>query len=140
MGETVLPSHVGPDADPTVWALEFRARNTNTLKKDTVLSVIDDIIPKGRHKVNINDPVKCILVEVNPLFCGLSILPHWAELKKYNMHSLTSADEPKPKQGSPAAQGMPPLPKGVSSMATSSDAVVASSDAPKDSAPATIAP
>jgi hypothetical protein len=137
LAETVLPSHVGPDADPTVWALEFKARNTNTLTKELVLGVIDEIVPKGRHKVNINDPVKCILVEANHLFCGLSILSHWAELKKYNMNSLTSLDEPKPKQGSPGAQGMPPLPKGVCNTAASSPPAVASSDGAKDSAPAT---
>ncbi|CAK0862222.1 unnamed protein product [Prorocentrum cordatum] len=50
LAQTVLPGHVGPDAEPTVWALEFRARNTSTLKKDTVLAVIDEIVPKGRHK------------------------------------------------------------------------------------------
>jgi len=67
----ILPQHVGPDAEPTVWSLEFKTRNTNTLKKDDVLQVIDDIVPKGKHKVSLSDPIKCIMVEVNPLFLWL---------------------------------------------------------------------
>merc|ERR1712217_389363 len=52
--------------------------------------------------VNLNDPKKCILVEVNPLFCGLSVLPSWASLKKYNLHALTSSDDKDTKKVSPA--------------------------------------
>jgi len=107
LAQEVLPQHVGPDAEPTVWALEFRARNTNTLKKEAVLGIIDDIVPKGKHRVNLSDPKKCILVEVNPLFCGLSILPQWAALKKYNLHALTTPDEVKKPPGGPKSS--PPL-------------------------------
>lgn len=107
LAEAVLQPHLGPNAEPTVWALEFRARNTVTLKKEAVLDVIDGLVCKERHKVNLNDPVKCILVEVNPLFCGLSILPRWGELKKYNLHALSTPDEPNQKkatvQKSPSA-------------------------------------
>mmetsp|Transcript_19687 Transcript_19687/g.55483 ORF Transcript_19687/g.55483 Transcript_19687/m.55483 type:complete len:279 (+) Transcript_19687:3-839(+) len=93
LAQAVLTEHVGPEAEPTVWALEFRARNTTTLKKEAVLSIIDEIVAKGRHRVNLSDPKKCILVEVNPLFCGLSVLPSWASLKKYNLHALTTPEE-----------------------------------------------
>jgi len=92
LAKEVLPPHVGPEAEPTVWALEFKARNTSTLKKEAVLEVVDEIVPKGRHKVNIGDPAKCILVEVNPLFCGLSVVQHWSRLKKYNLSALTSSE------------------------------------------------
>jgi len=95
LAKEVLEPHLGESAPPTVWALEFRARNTTTLKKEAVLSVIDDLVSKDRHKVNLNDPEKCILVEVNPLFCGVSVLPQWAELKKYNLHALTSPEDNK---------------------------------------------
>jgi len=107
LAQAVLPQHVGPEAEPTVWALEFRARNTTTLKKEAVLAIIDEIVPMGRHKVNLSDPAKCILVEVNPLFCGLSILSHWASLKKYNLHALTTPEElRKPPAGASRAPAM----------------------------------
>mmetsp|Transcript_7872 Transcript_7872/g.17459 ORF Transcript_7872/g.17459 Transcript_7872/m.17459 type:complete len:393 (-) Transcript_7872:68-1246(-) len=96
LAETVLMPVVGPEAEPTVWALEFRSRNTSTLKKEAVLSIIDNIVPKGRHKVSLNDPVSCILVEVNPLFCGVSIVGMWAAMKKYNLQTLTTPEEKKP--------------------------------------------
>lgn len=104
LAEAVILPHLDLDAEPTVWALEFRARNTTTLKKEAVLSVIDSFWSKERHKVNLNDPEKCILVEVNPLFCGISILPRWAELRKYNLHALTSSEEsePQPKKATKA--------------------------------------
>ncbi|CAE7483448.1 THUMPD1 [Symbiodinium pilosum] len=47
LAEEVLPPHLGPDAAATTWALEFKARNTNTLKKEAVLEVVDAIVPKG---------------------------------------------------------------------------------------------
>jgi len=107
LAQAVLPQHIGPEAEPTVWALEFRARNTATLKKEAVLAIIDEIVPMGRHKVNLSDPAKCILVEVNPLFCGLSILSHWASLKKYNLHALTTPEElRKPPAGASRAPAM----------------------------------
>mmetsp|Transcript_23427 Transcript_23427/g.54551 ORF Transcript_23427/g.54551 Transcript_23427/m.54551 type:complete len:379 (+) Transcript_23427:132-1268(+) len=95
LATTVLTPVVGPDAEPTVWALEFRARNTSTLKKETVLSIIDEIVPKGKHKVSLTDPEKCILVEVNPLFCGMSVLSKWAALRKYNLQALTTPEDAK---------------------------------------------
>eukprot|EP00439_Symbiodinium_sp_Y106_P082954 s1339_g22.t1 len=97
LAQAVLPPHLGPDVAATTWALEFKARNTNTLKKEAVLEVLDAIIPKGHHKVNLNDPAKCILVEVQPSWCGLSVVENWARLKKYNLHALTTPEDNKAK-------------------------------------------
>eukprot|EP00933_Yihiella_yeosuensis_P023533 TRINITY_DN18335_c0_g1_i1.p1 TRINITY_DN18335_c0_g1~~TRINITY_DN18335_c0_g1_i1.p1 ORF type:complete len:312 (+),score=99.47 TRINITY_DN18335_c0_g1_i1:202-1137(+) len=107
LAQAVLPAYVGAEAEPTVWALEFKARNTNTLKKEAVLAVIDEIVPKDRHKVSLNDPVKCIMVEVNSVFCGLSVVEHWAKLKKYNLSALTTPEE---KKGSAPAAAKAPAP------------------------------
>ncbi|CAE7332110.1 Thumpd1 [Symbiodinium necroappetens] len=97
LAQAVLPPHLGADVAATTWALEFKARNTNTLKKEAVLEVLDAIIPKGHHKVNLNDPAKCILVEVQPSWCGLSVVENWARLKKYNLHALTTPEDNKTK-------------------------------------------
>lgn len=111
LAQAVLPAHIGAQAaEPTVWALEFRARNTSTLTKTTVLEVIDEIADK-KHTVNLTDPKKMILVEVSPIFCGLSIIPRWSEFKKYNLASLTTPPEsrktvPKAKPAA-AAQASP---------------------------------
>lgn len=127
LAQEVLPAHVGPDAEPTVWALEFKARNTNTLKKEGVLEVIDSIVPKGRHKVSINDPAKCILVEVNAQFCGLSVVEHWAKLKKYNLSALCTEEV---KKDSPAAKAPSPAPAAPSIVAATEAKPEASSAAP----------
>lgn len=118
LAQTVLPPLLGPDAPPTVWALEFKMRNTNTMKKDAVLAIIDEIVPKGRHKVNITDPEKCILVEVNPLFCGLSVLSRWAEFKKYNVNALTSPEGSTNQASLPHAAVAPNMQKTVADPGT----------------------
>jgi len=120
LAETVLPQHIGPEAKPTVWALEFRARNTNTLKKEAALEVIDALVAKDRHRVNLGDPEKCILVEVNPLFCGLSVLSRWAELKKYNLHALTTPEE--------ARKAPPPRPAASNALRASVPGAAAAAD------------
>jgi len=117
----VLPTVIGSTAEPTVWALEFRTRNTTTLKKDAVLEVIDSIVDKSRHKVSLNDPEKCILVEANPIFCGLSVVRKWSELKKYNVHAITSPQVSKGTQAVTAPSG-----SGVSLTATVTGSVAGS--------------
>mmetsp|Transcript_36262 Transcript_36262/g.99956 ORF Transcript_36262/g.99956 Transcript_36262/m.99956 type:complete len:402 (+) Transcript_36262:196-1401(+) len=119
LAAAVLPKHVGPEAEPTVWALEFKARNTSSLKKDAVLGVIDEIVPKGRHRVNLSDPAKLILVEVNPLFCGLSVVARWAEFSKYNINALTTPPEQR-KNGAAKRGALAPV---VASPASSPAAV-----------------
>jgi len=112
LAQEVLQPHLGPNATPTTWALEFKARNANAIKKEAVLEVLDSIAPKDRHKVNLNDPEKCVVVQVNTLWCGLSIVPHWAALKKYNLNALITPQDPKKKSApSPAAPASLPLEK-----------------------------
>eukprot|EP00435_Cladocopium_sp_Y103_P027390 s3499_g6.t1 len=106
----VLPSHLGPDVEPTTWALEYKARNANAIKKEAVLEVLDSIAPKDRHKVNLNDPAKCIVVQVNAQWCGLSIVPHWAALKKYNLNALTTPQDTKDKNGTSPPASMCTIP------------------------------
>lgn len=143
LAQAVLPTHVGPEAEPTVWALEFRARNTSTLKKEAVLSIVDEIVPKGVHKVSLDDPKKCILVEVNPLFCGLSVLPKWKEFRKYNLHALTSPPEAPKKQAlgkAPPAGTRPPAPRAAEPAEPSSSSVSRAAAAPVRAASSTERP
>ncbi|CAJ1336757.1 unnamed protein product [Effrenium voratum] len=93
LAEEVLPLQLGAEAEPTTWALEFKARNSSAIKKEAVLEVLDAIAPKERHKVNLNDPAKCIVVQVHAQWCGLSIVPHWGPLKKYNLNALTTRED-----------------------------------------------
>eukprot|EP00913_Durusdinium_trenchii_P017071 g16055.t1 len=96
LAQEVLPAHLGVDAEATTWALEFKARN-NAIKKEAVLEVLDSIAPKERHKVSLNDPAKCVIVQVTAQWCGLSVVPHWAMLKKYNLNALTTPEDSKEK-------------------------------------------
>lgn len=125
MAEKVVGPLVSAEAEPTVWALEFRSRNNDSLKKDAVLAIIDELVAKDRHKVNINNPTICILVEVNPLFCGLSIVSRWGELRKYNLHALTAPPEtpgPKAAPASAAPRAEAPSPPAAQESASSATA------------------
>jgi len=137
LAETVLTPHLGAEADPTVWGLEFKSRNMTTLKKEAVLAAIDEIATKtpGRHKVNLTNPEKCILVEVNPMFCGLTVVERWAELKKYNLTAITTSDEADKKAASPAPSAAAvAAPAAVAS--TAGDAAVANEATKKPASPA----
>lgn len=133
LAEAVLPPHLGPEAPPTVWGVEFKSRNMSTLKKEPVIAVIDAIVktgPPGRHKVNITNPEKCILIEVNPLFCGLTVVERWADLKKYNLHALTTEESDKKLvSSSVVAASAPAASPGIASSATLTASATAGPDA-----------
>lgn len=73
------------------WALEFKTRNSSTIKKEEVLKTLDQW--STNVKANLGDPTLCILVEVNPMFCGISILRHWGRFKKYNANSMMGGEK-----------------------------------------------
>lgn len=121
-------------AKPVVWALEFKARNTSTLKKDMVLEVLDKIVADCGvvHKVNINDPDKCILVEVNPLFCGVSVVECWGPMKKYNLHQLANPEKkPCPAQTPSKAAAPPPIAGSAAASSSSGGEAVSTNLAPE---------
>ncbi|UNI17351.1 hypothetical protein JDV02_003698 [Purpureocillium takamizusanense] len=78
------------------YAIRHNVRNHVTFKSDEVIKSIAGLVDV-RHKVNLGNPDKVILVEIFQLFCGISVVDgkEWEALKRYNMNALygMTADE-----------------------------------------------
>ncbi|KAK3348088.1 hypothetical protein B0H65DRAFT_462367 [Neurospora tetraspora] len=74
---------------PYTYAIRPTIRNHSNLKRDVVINTIAGLINDERHKVNLTNPDKVILVDIFQTVCGLSVVDgDWDELKKYNMTEL----------------------------------------------------
>ncbi|OAA73788.1 THUMP domain containing protein [Cordyceps fumosorosea ARSEF 2679] len=85
--------------EPFTYAIRHNIRNHNTFKSDEVIKKIAGLVDT-KHKVNLSNADKVILVEIFQLFCSVSVVdgPQWEELKRYNMNSLYGM-VPKQKSG-----------------------------------------
>ena len=77
------------------YAIRHNVRNHETFKSSEVIQKVASVIDT-RHKVDLSNPDKVILVEVYQLVCGLSVVDggQWEQLKRYNvneMYKLASA-------------------------------------------------
>ncbi|KAK3936905.1 SGT1 protein-domain-containing protein [Diplogelasinospora grovesii] len=72
------------------FAIRPTIRNHNTLKRDFVINEIAKMISDDRHKVNLKNPDKVILIELYQNVCGMSVVDggEWEELRKYNITEL----------------------------------------------------
>ncbi|KAK3391602.1 hypothetical protein B0T20DRAFT_83670 [Sordaria brevicollis] len=74
---------------PYTYAIRPTIRNHSNLKRDVVINTIAGLINDERHKVNLTNPDKVILVDIFQTVCGMSVVDgDWDELKKYNMTEL----------------------------------------------------
>ncbi|CCC09470.1 unnamed protein product [Sordaria macrospora k-hell] len=74
---------------PYTYAIRPTLRNHSNLKRDVVINTIAGLINDERHKVNLTNPDKVILVDIFQTVCGMSVVDgDWDELKKYNMTEL----------------------------------------------------
>ncbi|KAK3951578.1 hypothetical protein QBC32DRAFT_160447 [Pseudoneurospora amorphoporcata] len=75
--------------EPYTYAIRPTLRNHSNLKRDVVINTIAGLINDERHKVNLTNPDKVILVDIFQTVCGMSVVGgDWDELKKYNMTEL----------------------------------------------------
>ena len=73
------------------WALMPSVRNNDALSKEKLIEGIAPLVPEG-NTVSLKNPEFVIAVEVVNLVCGISILPFYYELKKYNLEFLVPLD------------------------------------------------
>lgn len=73
------------------WALMPSVRNNDGLSKEKLIEGIAPLVPEG-NTVSLKNPDFVIAVEVVNLVCGISILPFYYELKKYNLEFLVPLD------------------------------------------------
>lgn len=96
------------------WCLQHKSRGQIRTKegkqpanKERVLCALDTMMEqvarefgstdaaKKAFRVSINNPTLTINVEVNPLFCGVSLLKNWGKLMKYNVQSCMNPEKAK---------------------------------------------
>ncbi|PHH66855.1 hypothetical protein CDD82_1518 [Ophiocordyceps australis] len=98
VARTVLAPHFGladgggkqAIGDASTYAVRYKIRkHGGALTSSHVISQVAGLI-HGRHRVDLEQPDKVILVEIFQLFCGMAVVDgrEWEELKRYNMHQL----------------------------------------------------
>eukprot|EP00923_Selenidium_pygospionis_P043389 GHVN01074894.1.p1 GENE.GHVN01074894.1~~GHVN01074894.1.p1 ORF type:complete len:219 (+),score=38.50 GHVN01074894.1:751-1407(+) len=78
----------------TTWAVNLTRRSMKTLDRDSVFSICGQAVGSqsdSGYKVSLGDPQYTIVVEVNPLFCGLSIYP--GTTHNFNLYRVTHPEE-----------------------------------------------
>ncbi|KAK1638978.1 hypothetical protein BDP81DRAFT_392364 [Colletotrichum phormii] len=88
------------------YAIRPSIRSNNSLDRDTLIKQIASVV-SPRHKVDLTNADKVILVDVFQSFCGMSVIERsdWDDLKKLNVNELykaspgAKANRPAPKEG-----------------------------------------
>ncbi|KAK1981873.1 THUMP domain-containing protein [Colletotrichum cereale] len=89
------------------YAIRPSIRSNSSIDRDELISQIAKIV-KPRHKVNLTNPDKVVLVDVFQSFCGMSVIEgsDWDGLKKLNVNELYKASPgAKPKDIGAKASG-----------------------------------
>ncbi|CRG97118.1 conserved Plasmodium protein, unknown function [Plasmodium gallinaceum] len=69
------------------WGLVYKCSNTKTLTKKDVLAVLDNCIGNN-YCVNLTKPDLAIVVYVNEIMCGISIIKDYDKTRKFNISSF----------------------------------------------------
>ncbi|KAI0912438.1 hypothetical protein F4823DRAFT_581485 [Ustulina deusta] len=70
------------------YAIRPTIRAHTTLKRTEVIDRVANMISK-RHKVDLENPDKVIIIEIFQTFCGMSVVgKDWETMKRYNIHEL----------------------------------------------------
>jgi tRNA acetyltransferase TAN1 len=85
------------------YCVVFDSRLNGSLDRMTVINMLADIVgPK--HKVNLSNPTKVILVQLMKSFCGISIISNWTQYRKYNAQELLKQVLSSPNQNTKLAE------------------------------------
>ncbi|QPC72944.1 hypothetical protein HYE68_003696 [Fusarium pseudograminearum] len=88
------------------FAIRYNIRNHTAFESSDVIKKIADLV-NPKHKVNLSNPDKVVLVEIFQTFCGVSVVDgkESEELKRYNLNELYKvALDDKKKESKPAAE------------------------------------
>ncbi|KAF4995662.1 hypothetical protein FGRMN_4972 [Fusarium graminum] len=93
-GDDAVTEEKGEGSTPCTYAIRYNIRNHTAFKSSEVIKKIADLV-KPKHKVNLTNPDKVVLVEIFQLtsvktFCGVSVVDgkESEELKRYNLNEL----------------------------------------------------
>ncbi|KAH6890971.1 hypothetical protein B0T10DRAFT_298339 [Thelonectria olida] len=95
------------EAPACTYAIRHNIRSHSTFKSDVVIKKIAGLV-SPKHKVNLGNPDKVVLVEIFQMYCGISVVDgkQWEELKRYNLnelYKLASETNKKDESGPPDA-------------------------------------
>lgn len=127
-----LSAKLMPESFPTEgpgheFSVEYEHRSQNNLERMLVINAFAEAVPKPPHRVNLNKPQRTILVQATRNVVGVSIVPSYKDLAKFNVRKITEPPEedaanPKPKTqlggDKPAAAGQPSSTGEVAAAAT----------------------
>jgi len=76
----------------STWACIYNSRHTTTLPRKDVYDIVGKMVD-SRYKVNLTNPDITVIVEVNPAFCGFSVVRHFQKYFKYNLFRMCHPEE-----------------------------------------------
>ncbi|GKU02524.1 unnamed protein product [Fusarium langsethiae] len=89
------------------FAIRYNIRNHTAFESSEVIKKIANLV-SPKHKVNLNNPDKVVLVEIFQTFCGVSVVDgkESDELKRYNLNELykVALDGKKKKESKPVVE------------------------------------
>eukprot|EP00656_Telonema_subtile_P016348 TRINITY_DN18626_c0_g1_i1.p1 TRINITY_DN18626_c0_g1~~TRINITY_DN18626_c0_g1_i1.p1 ORF type:complete len:276 (+),score=64.53 TRINITY_DN18626_c0_g1_i1:193-1020(+) len=86
---------------PQKFAVVYKSRYNNSLKRGDVISKLADNVPEG-FTVDLDTPDVWLIVEIFKSTCGMSCVPNYKKFKKYNLHELVEGE---PDTAKPAVEG-----------------------------------
>jgi tRNA acetyltransferase TAN1 len=81
--------------EPHTFAINFNRKLNKSIDRDDAISRLADLIHQKniKNKVNLKEPERTVIVEIQKGLCMLSVVPDYIKLKKYNLHSLAKSEE-----------------------------------------------
>ncbi|KAI0198648.1 hypothetical protein F4808DRAFT_435306 [Astrocystis sublimbata] len=81
----------GSDGSSCSYAIRPTIRSHSTLKRGEIIDKVASMI-SNRHKVDLGNPDKVIIIEIFQTFLGMSVVERdWEAMKRYNIHELYAA-------------------------------------------------
>ncbi|KAI2634496.1 hypothetical protein GGS21DRAFT_518105 [Xylaria nigripes] len=95
----------GDGEEACSYAIRPTIRAHNTLNRMGVIEQVASMISK-KHKVDLKNPDKVILIEIFQTFCGMSVVgKDWEAMKRYNIHELYTAASKSAKESRKGKEG-----------------------------------
>jgi len=86
-----LPKAFAGAKEGATWYLRFQARAMSTIKREDALAAIKDIVRPLNLEISVCDAEYMVVVEVNPVLCGFSVMRGYEALHDCNLQALCAA-------------------------------------------------
>lgn len=79
-------------SSPLKFAVLYEARSNTGIDRMTIINAVAKSVPPP-HKVDLNKPVKTIIVQIAKTICMIGVVEKYKEFAKYNLRQLTSPQQ-----------------------------------------------